>query len=309
MSIAAEMKTLTADIIASYNARVKAIGTIVKDTSDLLKAFNTDRSKMAAEQAKSLADFVADLAKNVDNMLKGFATDHKKMSAKQAEDLAYFMKDLTKNVGNMIKNFQKEHKENAAALKENVAALNASLEKGEADRLKDFNAMMGNIQKEVKEIENYIAKKLKEFSDSHADMSKELMRDLAKYVSGIVNETKKLLSGYADEREKMDANWKSLVATMAKKRGVKPEVEAQVKVRHVKGAIEEEEKEVSSEMDLEKLEKLEKKVLKFIEKHTGVKVGDMEEPLGVNRTTLGQIAKKLLYEGKVRKEENLYFPL
>ena len=302
MSIAAEMKSLTADIIASYNTRGKAIGTIVKDTSDLLKAFNTDRSKMAAEQAKSLADFVADLAKNVDNMLKGFATDHKKMSAKQAEDLAYFMKDLTKNVGNMIKNFQKEHKENAAALKANAAALKASLEKGEADRLKDFNAMMGNIQKEVEEIENYIAKKLKEFSDSHADMSKELMRDLAKYVSGIVNETKKLLSGYADEKEKMAANWKSLVATMAKKRGDQQvKSETAIIVKTVEDVVKE---ETPSEADLEK------QILKFLKKNPeGVKIADMEHPLGFGRMKLGAIAKKLLDEGKVRKEENMFYPI
>jgi hypothetical protein len=42
--------------------------------------------------------------------------------------------------------------------------------------------------------------------------------------------------------------------------------------------------------------------LKFIEKHPeGVKVSDMEEPLGVARIRLGVIAKRLLDEGKVRK--------
>jgi hypothetical protein len=35
----------------------------------------------------------------------------------------------------------------------------------------------------------------------------------------------------------------------------------------------------------------------------------MEEPLGVARTRLGVIAKRLLDDGRVRKEENMYFPL
>jgi len=37
----------------------------------------------------------------------------------------------------------------------------------------------------------------------------------------------------------MAANWQSLTATMAKKRSIKPKVEAEVKVRPVEEAIEE----------------------------------------------------------------------
>jgi hypothetical protein len=40
-----------------------------------------------------------------------------------------------------------------------------------------------------------------------------------------------------------------------------------------------------------------------------VKVGEMEEPLGIPRMRLGQIAKRLFDERKVRKQENRYFPL
>jgi predicted transcriptional regulator of viral defense system len=55
---------------------------------------------------------------------------------------------------------------------------------------------------------------------------------------------------------------------------------------------------------------LDEKILQFIKKHPkGVRVGDMEETLGVVRMRLGVIAKKLLEEGKIRKEENMYFPL
>jgi len=55
---------------------------------------------------------------------------------------------------------------------------------------------------------------------------------------------------------------------------------------------------------------LEERVLEFINRHPkGVTVGDMEEPLGVVRSRLGVIAKKLLNKGKVKKEENIYFPL
>jgi hypothetical protein len=81
-----------------------------------------------------------------------------------------------------------------------------------------------------------------------------------------------------------------------------PSVKVKEKVMTVAEALEEE--EASPKMDLEE------RVLKFINKHPkGVKVGDMEKPLGVARTRLGVIAKRLLEEGQVRKEDNLYYPL
>ena len=298
MGIAEDIKKIGEDIVASYDLRVKAIGELVSDVHETLEGFTTDRKKMGEEQAKNLSDFVKGLSKSVEDMLKRFQKDHKQMSDDQAKSLADFVKDLTKNVGDTMTRIQKAHKEMADNLKE-------SLEKGETDRLKDFKDMMGDITKGIKEIENYVANKLKEFHDTHADMSKELKKDLDKYVAGIVSETKKLMKDYEGERKKMATNWQSMAATMAKKRGIMPKVEAEVKVRPVKEAIEEvEEEEVTPEMDMGE------KVLKFINKHPeGVKVGDMEEPLGVARTRLGVIAKGLLDEGKVRKEENMYFPL
>jgi len=109
----------------------------------------------------------------------------------------------------------------------------------------------------------------------------------------------------------MAANWQALTAKMAKKRGIMPKMEAEVKVRPVKEAvkevieeIEEIEEEVTTEMDIDE------KILQFIKKHpNGVKVGEMEEPLGIVRMRLGVIAKKLLEEGKIRKEDKMYFPL
>jgi len=199
MGIADDVKNLGEDIVASYNARVKAIGAIVNDTR---------------------------------KTLKGFHAEHKEMSAQQAKDLAGFVADLTKNVANMIKGIQTEHKDMAAALK-------ASLEKGETYRLKTFKGMIGDIRKDINDIETYVKNKLREFSDAHAEMSVELKKDLAKYVAGIVNGTRELLGAFRDEREKMAANWQNLVATMAKKRGVAPvEVAVGAEVKTVEEAVE-----------------------------------------------------------------------
>lgn len=54
---------------------------------------------------------------------------------------------------------------------------------------------------------------------------------------------------------------------------------------------------------------LEDKVLDYINKHPdGVKILDMEEPMGEKRMKLGFVGKNLLDEGKVLKIGNIYYP-
>ena len=283
MTIASDMEKITENIITSYDMRVKALGDLVADTHKTLKGFAEEREKMSEEQAKNLADFMDGLSKSVEDMLKGFQRKHKNMSDDQAKSLADFVKNLTKDVGSMLKGFQRDRGKMSKELKDKLA-------------------------KEVKDIETYVANKLKEFSDARADMSEELKKDLAKYVSGIVSGVKKLLGEYSSDMKEAANAWQGMSKTMdraRKGRAVVPKVEAKVEVRPVKEAVKEvEEEEVPPEIGLEE------RVLEFINSHPeGVKVGDMEKPLGVARTRLGVIAKRLLEAGRVRKEEDLYFPL
>lgn len=180
--------------------------------------------------------------------------------------------DLVIDTKKTLQDFHKDHQHMSSKQAKDLA-------KGESDRLKDFKAMMGDIQK---------------------------------YVSGIVSDTKKLLSEYSSDMMKTSNIWNGMSKTMAKARkagAVAPKAEAKarpvVEAEAIKEAAKEVEKEeVSPEMDLEE------KILGFIKSHReGVKVGDMETALGATRMRLGMVAKKLLDEGKVRKEENQYFPL
>jgi len=314
MGISNDMKKLGEDIVAANDVRVKAIGVLVKDTHKMLKGFQVEHKEMAT-------NLRGELAKGEDQRLKDFRV--------MMANIQKFVSDIDKEVSAMIERFQKEHKVMADELREN-------LEKGEADRLKTFNDMMGNIHQDINQIETYVANKLKEFSDAHVGMSEELKKMLANYVADMVKATKKLmgdiqkrqkertaevadlnvevadlLETFKTEREKMAANWQALTAKMAKRRGIMPKVEAEVKVRPVEEAIEEAVEEVEAEEAPPEISlSLEDRVLEFIERHPeGIRVGDMEEPLGVPRMRLGVIAKTLLKEGKVRKEEKMYFPL
>jgi len=248
-----------------------AIGIDMKNLSeDIIASYDL--------RVKAIGELVSDVRKT----LNSFAADRERMSIEQAKDLSDFVKGLSTSVEQMLEEFKKDRKQMADNIKN-------SLQQGETDRLKDFESIMAEIRKVIKDSETDIKNKLKEFSAG-------------------VRETENLLKDYREEREKMATNWQTLTAKMSKKRGIKPRVEAEVKVRTVEEAVEEEKPPVEEAVEEEK--PLEEKIVEFIERHPeGVRVGDMEEPVGIPRTRLGVIAKRLLEEGKIRKEENLYFPL
>ena len=217
MGIATDMKNLGEEIVASYDMRIKAVGGLIKDTHKMLRGFHTEHKEMSAALR-------AELAKGEQSRLKDFKA--------MMSEIEKFLADVTKNVSNMIKGFQKEHKEMTAELK-------AGLEQGETGRLKDFESMMADIQKDIKEIETFVANKLKEFDAAHADMSEELKKDLAKYVEGIVRETRKLLKEFSADMAQARKAWQSMSATMARARKAgfpMPEIDAGKRVSTVKQA-------------------------------------------------------------------------
>ena len=287
MAISNDMKKLCEDIVSANDVRVKAIGVLVKDTHKMLKGFQAEHKEMATnlrgELAKGeenrLKDFKATMAE-----IKKFVADMVEVTAKLMEQIRKEQGERNKAVADLLEKFAKDHEVMAAELKQSLA-------KGETDRLEDFKEMMKGIQK-------YVADVVKE--------TKRLMDEIRARQDERNKEVLDLLQEFQTEREKMAANWQALTVKMAKKRGIMPKMEAEVKVRPVKEAIKEviEEEEVTPDMDLDE------KMLQFIKKHPkGVRVGDMEETLGVVRMRLGVIAKKLLEEGKIRKEEKMYFPL
>ncbi|MHB8277393.1 MAG: hypothetical protein ACYDIA_07045, partial [Candidatus Humimicrobiaceae bacterium] len=216
------------------------------------------------------------------------------------------IRKLAKDTQSMLNEFQGEQKDMAAKLKKTFKQAEADRLKVEADRIKAFGSMKNEIQAEQEKRNKEVADLLEKFSKDHEDMAAKLRKTLEQGEVVRLKEVLDLLQEFKTEREKMSANWQALTAAMAKRRSIKPKVEAEVKVRSVKEVIKEETKEDIASPEIG----LEEKVLGFIKRHPeGVKVGDMEEPLGVLRMRLGVVAKGLLEKGKVRKEENIYFPV
>lgn len=128
MAIAEDMKRLAENIMISSDVRLKTVGDLVAETRKTLNGFAADRKKMAAEQAKDLADFTNGLSKNVDNLLKKaqqmiaeFHKTNRQMSKEQAKELAAFVNDLTSDVRSMLSGFERHRSEMSKELKDRLA--------------------------------------------------------------------------------------------------------------------------------------------------------------------------------------------
>jgi len=139
MGIADDVKRLGEDIVASYDARVKAMGTIVKDTRNTLKGFHAEHKEMSAKQAKDLAGFVADLTKNVGSMLKGFSAEHKDTAAALKASLEKNTRDIETYVKNKLQEFSDAHADMSAELKKDLAKYVSDIVKGTRELLGAFH--------------------------------------------------------------------------------------------------------------------------------------------------------------------------
>jgi hypothetical protein len=297
-------KTRMKEFVAIMKSINEKISEIFTYTDDLLVRFDKEHQDMAValkagldkDEINRLKEFVA-LMKNINEEISEiFTYTHsllEKSEVERLEEFAILIKSISEEVlrifaytHNMLAKFDKEHMEMSVELRKNLSD-------GEVERIKEFNVVMTGIRNDVKSLKKSVAE---------------------------------LLGDYAQDREGASAAWKKMSDILAQlrttavappKQAVKKEVKpAPVVVVEAVEAIEaspvviEEETPVAVEVKPLVTMTLEEKVLDYINKHPkGLRISEMEQPLGETRMKLGFVAKALLEEGKVQKLDNLYFPI
>jgi len=264
-----------ADELNKFFAKNRADRT--QDEKDRLTEFNV--------LMKSITDEVTEIFKYTNDLLAKFDKEHKEMSDELRNDLAVNMADRVAYTKSMLSEFQKWLSELSKENQKLAQKLRKDIANGDAKRLKEYNEMMKGIQNEVKNLKKAIAA---------------------------------MLGDFAQDRGQAAASWKKMsdiIAQLRKKGASAPAKkypEGEIKKAEVKKdipAVEEqtEKKKIIPEPVIEL--SLEEKVENYINSHPdGVRIVDMEEPFGETRMKLGYVAKKLLDEGKVQKQDNLYYP-
>ena len=272
-----------ADRKEDEKTRMEEFDALMKDINDDIRIINNE---------------VVDIFKSTDEMLKNFNEEHRNMSVELRADMSKNLAENVEYTRTLLNGFQKRLSEISKENQKMAQKLQKDLAKGEVERLNDYNGIMKGIHTAIKGIK------------------KEVM-DLQKASSG-------LISNYAQDRSQSSVEWNKLRDTIIqlKKTGVikptmkeatKPEKQ-DVKIENLTEGVTEEEIHVEA-MPKEEAKSidpvsLEDRVLDYINKHQfGVRISEMEAPLGETRMKLGFIAKVLLEEGKVQKIENTYYPL
>lgn len=166
------------DIIASYEARIKVIQTIVEDTRRLLEEFKQKREKMAEELREVLAKFQSLRKKDFNKMM---------------EDVLTTQKEREENVKQMLADFQEQEMAVVGNLRE-------MLKRGEKLRLKDFKKTLAKIREE-QEVRQ---------KESSGQIQEEIVRMQA--------EVHQMLENFKKERELVASDWKKMTALLSKKR-------------------------------------------------------------------------------------------
>jgi hypothetical protein len=306
MRIKEEMEKLGEEIIGSYDVRVERIEQLKKETEetlkssrDFLKNFQNVHKKMSLEQRENLSKYKKNLEGEVKEMLKGFRLSLEKIGSDLRKDLAKGVERRKVEVSKTLEDTQKMMNEfkisriqMSKELKENLTT-GVERRKAEVSKtLDDTKKMMDN------------------FKVSHSQMSKELKRNLTKSNQGIKSEVSRMLNDFRSTQDKLRADlekaslsWQQTASTLQEKRsGVKPIPEVLEK-KIIKEKLPKKTKIVKELSDKEQ-------VLMLIKEHPeGIKLTEIGASLEKDWRWYIITVKELIEENKIRKEENLYYPV
>ncbi len=272
------------------------------------------------DDIKNINAEVAGIFKNTNDMLDRFEKEHTDMADDLRAELGKNLAERVEYTRTLLKGFQKRLSEISKENQKMAHKLRKDLDNGETERLSDYNSLMKGIHLAIKSISSEV-KGVKHSTSSMLD-------DLLQNRVDAAAEWGKMQKAMAQIRKKgLEVAPKEVIKKVEKNVAKKePKIKAEKKIKaeviretHVKPVKPEPVKPVKAEsVKAEQPEipappepkTLEERVLLYINKHPkGVKISEMEIPLGQSRMRIGFIAKALLDQGKVLKLDNIYYPI
>ncbi len=231
---------------------------------------------------------------------------------------------LLTSAQDLLKEFEKARNEMGTELRKVMEKDNIAMQNEVKKLLKGFasdHEAMAKAQKDtlfkgVAELRDDVNSMVDGFTKVRGEMARTLSSDLTKDKKRRANEVAKLLEGFRREQKaligelkKANASWNRLVSEMARKRGapvkitVKPKVAKPPKPKAEKP-------EVAVEKAPEALvaeETIENKVLSVVKDMPGVTLKEIGDTLGIHFVRIAGVAKNLVENGKIRKEDKEYY--
>jgi hypothetical protein len=305
------------DVVAIQTSTLKMTNDFAADRAqmadELKKSFSQNKSERRQNEKARIKEFdsmmlninndinkinneVMMIFRDTNDMQERFDKQHIEMSAELRAELGNNLAERVKYTGTLLTGFQKRLSEISKENQKMAQNLRRDLAHGESRRLGEYTLVMKGIHnaistigKDVNKIQKATASMLGDLSENRVQASAEWskMQNAMDQIrnTGLKNQNKEKAVKVDLKMEKKEVKAKPIAEVKAK---VQPK----------------EDKKQSAPLTLEE------RVMEFIINHPeGVKVSEMEEPLGEIRMKLGFAAKNLLNEGKVQKVENIYFPV
>ena len=291
----------------------------MEDEKSRMKEFNT-LMKTINDDIKSINNEVLAIFKSTNEMLDNFEKEHHEMSDELRAELGKNLAERVEYTKTLLHGFQKRLSEISKENQKMAQTLRKDLANGETSRLNNYKGLMKDIhnaikgiRKEVKDIQKASAGMIGYYASDRSEGAAEFhkMQDAIAQLrkTGVVKPAKEVVVRAEKKKTIPNDNPIGQVKEVSVKQ--KPdegllqiETPADAKME-IPVAVQ----PVAVPKPLAPLT-LEEKVLEYINQHPkGVKVSEMEGPLGETRMKLGFTARVLLDEGKVQKIENVYFPI
>ena len=213
-----------------------------------------------------------------------------------AQDIASTREDRLKGVAGMKEETQDSIKALHASRGKEATQMHQELAHGEAARKEAGNKLRRNLARGLAELKSEVNKSMRDMRSHQEAMGTRLRKELADYVHGIKSEVAGMRQETIADLAEARTAWQELTGGVKK-----AAVKATPKV--VKAQVA---KAVPSEMETPDLKA---KFLAAIKEHPeGITLTEVAGNLGVAPIVFGRASRKLLGEGKIRKEDKAYFP-
>ncbi|MBI4285887.1 MAG: hypothetical protein HY670_08350 [Chloroflexi bacterium] len=312
MGIASSMKELTQDLASSREDRAKVVDQIraeakraAGEARNLIRDFQTSRQETGAELRRNLAQDktsreadVKQILEEAEQLLKNCQTSRRKQGSQLRRELAQGSAKRKSTVGSVLKAARQTVLTFRAQRREAGNQLQEGLARGRAGR----ESAVGELRKGAQEM-------VKGFARSRKEAGETLRRDLVQgraaresAVKALVTSVNEMRKGFRQTRAALKADIGEATAAWRKLTRDRPARKSHVKAAPEAAGV--------AEVAEAEIPDLEVKLLSAINQHSqGITLTEVAESLGVVPIVLGRVSRRLLDEGKIRKEDKTYFPV
>jgi uncharacterized protein YicC (UPF0701 family) len=265
------------------------IATEMKNLTQDIASSHEDRLKRVGEikeEAKQVREEAQGLVKGFQNLRREEGVKMRKELAQGVTNRRSEVSGILADADQAIRGFRSHRKGMGSELRRELARSRATSKSEVGKLLKNAQGLISDFQGSRKKTGNELRKNL---ARTRADRESQ--------VSDMRTDFREAQSEVRGELREAKAAWQGLAATRVKMASkVKPSVA--------------EEEAVEVAVAEEEAPDLETKLLVAVNEHpNGITLSEVANSLGVVPIVLGRAARSLLENGKIRKEDKVYFPI